>query len=302
MHVTCPSCRTTYRVPAPFRGRRRPTFECATCGHVFEPEVSEPDWDDDEPFVMDDEDARARGVAVEDEPEPPDDDEADDAPLDVDEDPDDEVADEPEDAAEPRAEAGRRPGRKRAGGSRAARRRGGSSRGSPARFAVRSLLAVVIVYGIVGVYITTFPDSSRAAMQRIPLVGRSLARLPLGLGQMELSDVRATFQPLAGPGDDARALVVVATVTNHAAVTADQLELAIDLEGDEPRTEQRTCTGTVLNVAPFKRGELELMAGYNRSRVAHVAPGESVTCQSIFLDYPANLRSVRVRVAAAQGR
>lgn len=305
MHVTCPSCRTTYRVPPAHRGRRRPTFECAACGHVFEPEPSEADWDDDEPFVMDDEDARSRGATVADEPraDPADEDEEEEEiPDDVEEEEEDE--EEEEEAAEADVDADRRSrGRARPAAKRAAARgRARRPRSSPARFAVRSLLAVVIFYGVVGVYVTTFPESSRAAMQRIPLVGASLARTPLGLGQMELTNVQATLQPLAGADDEARALIVVATVTNHAAVTAEQIDLAIDLDGDERRAERRTCTGTVLNVSPFKRGELELMAGYNDSRVARVAPGESITCQSIFLEYPSGLRAVRVRVAGAQGR
>jgi len=300
MHVTCPSCRTTYRVPAPYRSQRHPTFECAACGHLFEPDANAPEWDDDEPFVMDDDDAVATTMdtpdfdAGEDEIAP----DATDDGLEL-----DEVELEDEDA-EASDEDRRDRGRSRS----ASKRRRPSGRGpraprsTPARFAVRSLLAVVIFYGIVGVYVATFPESSRAAMQRIPLVGTSLARTPLGLGQIELGDVTASLQPLAGSDDDGSALIVMATVTNHAAVTVERIDLAIDLDGDEPRTEQRACTGTVLNVSPFKRGELELMAGYNGSRVAQIPPRGSATCQSIFLDYPAGLRSVRVRVSGAQGR
>jgi predicted Zn finger-like uncharacterized protein len=294
MHVTCPSCRTTYRVPAPYRRRRRAPFECTACGHVFEPALSDPDWDDDEPFVMDDEDARSRGAADDDADE--DDDAAE--PVTAD-DPEEDEDDEEEDDEVTEDEAPRAP---RGAGRHPPRRAARPARSSPARFAVRSLLAVVLFYGVVGVYVTTFPESSRAAMQRIPLVGPSLARTPLGLGQIELGDVTATFQPLADSGDEGSALVVVATVTNHAAVTADQIVLAIDLEGEPPRTERRVCTGTRLNVSPFKRGELELMASYNGSRVARIAPGASVACQSIFLDYPRDLHSVRIRVASAQGR
>jgi len=192
----------------------------------------------------------------------------------------------------PRAPRGRTPTRKKAD----------RQAPSPKRFALRCLLAVVLVYGVLGIYISTFPDASRVAMARIPLVGPSLARAPLGPGQMGISDVSATLQPLAGGKDETPALVVTATVTNHAAVTAEQIDLRIEMDAPEPRSEQRTCTGTTLNVTSFKRGELELMAGYNRSRVAHVAPGESATCQSVFLTYPSDLRSVRVRVASAHGR
>jgi hypothetical protein len=298
MHVSCPSCGTTYRVPAPFRRRRRPTFECTGCGHVFEPEPSEPDWDDEEPFVMDDADAEERGIV-------PSDDLADDEDaFEVDdqesrEGDDEGESDQVEDDDEDDEPAPRRKQRK----PRAPRGRTSARQPpSPKRFALRCLLAVVLVYGVLGIYISTFPDASRVAMARIPLVGPSLARAPLGPGQMGISDVSATLQPLAGGKDEAPALVVTATVTNHAAVTAEQIDLRIEMDATEPRSEQRTCTGTTLNVTSFKRGELELMAGYNRSRVAHIAPGESATCQSVFLTYPSDLRSVRVRVASAHGR
>lgn len=321
MHVTCPSCHTTYRLPEVHRRRRRPAFECTRCGRVFEPAVSHADWDDDDPFVMDDDDARARGLPIDGEP-----DETAGADLEIDDDEDfDPAADFEIDAVEEEnleeededddeanddgVDAPARGGRRRrstgrgAGQKRSRAQRGsGRGRSSPTRFAVRSLLAVVIFYAVVGIWMTTFPESARAAMQRIPLVGTSLARRPLGPGQMALGDVQATLEPLAGSGGDDRALVVVATVTNHASVSAEAIDLAIDLEADTPRRERRTCTGALLNVTPFKRGELELMTGYNRSRVARIAPGESVTCQSIFLDYPAGLRAVRVRVVGAQGR
>lgn len=305
MHATCPSCRTTYRVPAPYRGRRRPTFECSACGHVFEPAASEADWDDDEPFVMDDEDARRQGEMRGDVAPPEDFGDDEDEEMEIGDDGDDDVGEieEPEDVEadadeEPVAAAGRRA---RRGTKRGADRR---TPRSPARFALRCLLATVLVYGTVGIYVTTFPESSRAAMERIPLIGTSLARTPLGLAQIALGDVEATLQPLAGAGDGPDALIVVATATNHAAVAAEQIDLAIELEGADGnrQAERRTCTGTVLNVSPFKRGELELMAGYNDARVARIKPGESATCQSIFLDYPADLRSVRVRVVGAQGR
>jgi len=239
---------------------------------------------------MDDADAEARGLDVE-EHELTDHDaafeEADD---------DDDNAQEREDAP-PTRQPKSSPSRRRPP-------RGTSTRkpASPTRFALRCLLAIVLVYGVLGIYITTFPDASRIAMARIPLVGPSLARTPLGPGQMGLSNVTATLYPLAGAKDDRPALVVVATVTNHAAVTAGQIDLRIEIDAAEPVIERRTCTGATLNVTSFKRGELELMAGYNRSRVAHVGPGESTTCQSVFLTYPPDLRSVRISVASAHAR
>jgi predicted Zn finger-like uncharacterized protein len=295
MTVTCPSCRTTYRVPAPHRRRRRPVFECATCGHVFEPTPSEPDWDDDEPWVMDDEDARERAALYDADPD-------EDVAPDTDGEMDVDAGESEEEPFEAEEDEPVEPPRRRAKSRGRRTPRDEAASGSPARFAVRSLLAVALFYSVVGIYVTTFPESSRAAMKRIPLVGAHLARVPLGPAQMGLTDVAARFEPLAGGADDGVALVVVATVTNHSEVTAERVELVIDLQGGEMRSERRRCTGAVLDVSPFKRSELELMASYGGSRLAQIAPGASVTCQSIFLDPPPGVRSVAVRVGTAQGR
>jgi hypothetical protein len=295
--VECPQCGTTYTVPARHRGRRRPTFECAKCHHVFGPDApvaDEPDWDDDETWVMDDDEAAASPDLDEDYDlgeEPASRDEHDDA--DEEEDQDDEEEEEEEPA---RATPTRR--RRRRAGAAGQRRR---ARATPARVALRSLIFITLVYAVRAVYMSTHSAAARARLAHVPIVGSQLAEKRIGDRQIQLRNVRGTFAHPRAAGDGPPVFVVSATAVNRAAVPAAMIEVQATLVGRTPTSRIFRCSGAPVDVTRFSRGELKLVSEFPGDRPKPVAPGESIRCQTVFLAPPAEIREVAVEVVRASG-
>jgi hypothetical protein len=313
--VECPRCGTTYRVPPRHRGRQRPTFECASCHHVFGPEepvAGDADWDDDEAWVMDDEatestdrrDDRTDHDDGTDEEEEEEDDEADVAPASLydDERDGDDEADEPDEAEDDEDDVAARatPTRRRRRRAVAAgeRRR---ARATPARFALRSLLVVTLLYAVLAVYMSTHAAAARAVLARIPVVGSRLAEKRVGHRQIQLRNVRGTF---ARPRDDADGqpvFVVSAIAVNRASVPLSTIELRATLLGRSPMSRIFRCTGAPVDVARFSRGELKLVSEFPGDRPKPVAPDETIRCQTVFLSPPRESGELVVEVVRASG-
>jgi len=302
--VECPRCGTTYRVPPRHRGRRRPTFECASCHHVFGPEepvAGDADWDDDETWVMDD-DAAEAGDRSRDATDEGDDDGSDDPSLHDDEidteDDTDDAEDEDEDEDETAARATPTRRRRRRAVAAGERRR---ARATPARFALRSLLVVTLLYAVLAVYMSTHAAAARAVLAHIPVVGSRLAEKRVGHRQIQLRNVRGTF---ARPRDDADGepvFVVSALAVNRASVPLSAIELRATLLGRSPVSRVFRCTGAPVDVARFSRGELKLVSEFPGDRPKPVAPDETIRCQTVFLSPPRESGELVVEVVRASG-
>ena len=297
--VECPRCGTTYRVPPRHRGRRRPTFECAKCHHVFGPEepgADEAEWDDDEAWVMDDEDEDSAALPDHDlDGDAGDGESEDEHPLD---DAADETEDEEEDDEGPvRATPARRRRRRAVAAGR--RRR---ARATPARFALRSLLLVTFFYAIVAIYMSTHSAAAREALARIPVVGSQLAEKRIGHREIQLRGVGGTFVHPRGDGGGKPVFVVSAEAVNRATVPVSSIELRATLLGPSSVSRVFRCAGAPIDVARFSRGELDLVSEFPRDRPQPVAPNESIRCQTVFLTPPRESRELVVEVVRASGR
>src|SRR5215470_9514853 len=140
MTVRCPRCATQYRLP----GRSKPgsdvTYRCARCQLVFQADAAA-----EEPTVLEPEDA-----AEEDEEQ---------FVFDEDEEPEVEPA-VLRPSAPPRPVAG-------------------FGVGSPARFALRGMLAVTFGYALLSIYLYTHPESVRTLLGGVPLIGPRLVETSL---------------------------------------------------------------------------------------------------------------------------
>jgi hypothetical protein len=265
---------------------------------VFEPDTTTPDWDDD-PFVLDSERSSGRDEVLienrEDEAEEEEEAEDDDEEI------EDEIAGE-EEEDESEYERPRPATRPRSAKRRASRKASHRGQTSPARFAIRCLLGVVLGYAVLGIYITSFPANARELMRKIPVVGVHLARTRLGASQISVDDVRGRFERLADRRNARTAFVVTGTAMNHARVAAEGIELVVQLIGDTTATARIPCTGAVVDVSQLTERELGLMTKLHRTRTARVEPGTGVICQAVFLEYPAGLQRATLEVATARGR
>ncbi len=266
MTVRCPQCSTRYRLPPRSRLGRNPTYRCTRCRHVFAPdeEAEAPTLDepDDDPVVdVDDED---------------------DAPVFTVE----SAARDPEpDEEEPRR------------GSRRAQSDVPVA-GSPARFAARAALAILIVYGIVSIYVYTHAATVRALLAGIPLVGGEVSDTRLHPGHIQLADVHGEFKRVHG---DRLVFVITGTAINNAPVSVAGIQIQGRITGSEERRQVVYCGAAPQDVGELGIREIELLQTLKPPGDWSLPPGEQDRFLVAFVDPPLPLTEFTAEVVSVRG-
>src|SRR5439155_14242364 len=165
---------TRYRLPARSKLGSDPTSRGVRCRHVFEANAAaEVPAFGDQPESEDDDDVFTLDVA----PEPAGAPEPDDTPM-----------------AAPRAAEDSPPPVK-----------------SPARFAVRTVAGVTLLYALLSIYLHTHPEALRGVLGDLPLIGTSLAEKRLDPSSIQLVNVRGEYQRVKG---DRLVFVISGTAIN----------------------------------------------------------------------------------------
>jgi predicted Zn finger-like uncharacterized protein len=265
MTVRCPRCGTQYRRPTHGRAGPSETFRCARCRHVFDAEPEEP--------------ALVRGGD------------------DVEEDDDVFTFGDEDEAPAPDERPARRGRRREAGADET--RDAPAAGGGPSvfRFAVRSLLAVTALYGVLSIYLYTHPERTRELLERVPLVGQSLAERRLHPENIQLADVRGDYRRVKG---DRLVFVITGTAINASPVPVRGIQVQGRLAG---ATEQRQVVfvgAAPPDVQELSQREIALLQTIEPSRDWALAPGEQATFLVAFTDPPADLREFSAEVVAVQ--
>lgn len=297
--VDCPRCGTTYRVPEKRARRDDASYECARCGLVFgsTPGAEDDDWRDEpeeEALRFDDEappsprsgHRRTRRAKVEfearnDEPtevddeDPPDEDDGDDEAPDAN----------PAPVVSPRRTKPR------------TARRDDEEVESPgvARFALRVLIAVTLIYAVVSVWASTHADRFQGLLGRIPLVGAHLAELPLDPGDVALRDVQGTYDHLQS-GE--LVFVIRARAANLATRPLRRIRVEGRVSGGEEQRARASCTDTPAEVRKTSRQMLALMADVREARPTPVPAGGSIACEVVFVTPPRPLSELSLEVVS----
>jgi len=262
MTVSCPRCGTRYRLPPRSKLGANPTYRCVRCRQVFAA------------------DAAAEAPALEDEVEPGDDDdtftfggapERDDAP-------------EPDDtpAPAPRAAHGPPPPVK-----------------SPARFAVRTVIGVTLLYALLSIYLHTHPDAVRGVLGRLPMIGTSLAEKRLDPASIQLANVRGEYQRVKG---DQLVFVISGTAINNAPVAVRGVQIEGRIRGAEEQRQVVFCGAAPRDVRDLSVREIALLQTLEPPKDWTVAPGEQTTFLVVFVGPPVGLREFAAEVVAVQGQ
>src|SRR5437870_1590863 len=178
MTVSCPRCGTRYRLPPRSKLGANPTYRCVRCRQIFAADAAaEAPVLEDEAAPGDDDDTFTFGAAPERDDAP----ESDDTPV-----PAPHTADGPPPPVK-----------------------------SPARFAVRTVIGVTLLYALLSIYLHTHPDAVRGVLGRLPMIGTSLAAKRLDPASIQLANVHGEYQRVKG---DQVVFVISCTAISNAAV------------------------------------------------------------------------------------
>jgi len=265
MTLRCPRCSTRYRLPAGTRPRTRVTYRCVRCQHVFGSDTASA-----EPSLLDAEDDLPADHDGADEPF---DDEADEPVVVV--------------AAGKREDTARRA------------RAEPSSVSTTTRFALRSVLAVALGYGVLSVYLYTHPHALHRLLSGLPLIGGVLAETRLHPGSIQLTNLRGEFQRVLG---DQLAFVISGIAINNSprAVNGIQIEGRVTGAQDDRRI---VFAGTAPHdVQTLSAREIGLLQTLEPPRDWTLAPGDQANFMVVFVGPPSDLREFSAEVVAVQAQ
>jgi hypothetical protein len=282
MRLDCPRCGTTYRLSETRPLRAVATYECAKCHEVFGPGAAgDDDWRDepgDDEFRFDDEApaspraSRGRTGRV--------------AEVERDEDEDTAADDDPTQSSAPAPRRSRRAARDEDDES--------DSQGV-ARFALRGLIAVTLLYAVLTVWASTHVERFQRLLGRIPLVGTRLAELPLDPGDVALRDVQGAYDYLKS-GE--LAFVVRGTAVNLTAEPLRRVQVEGRVGGGEERRQLASCTDAPADVRKTSRQMLALMEDVREARPAIVPAGGSTACEVVFVDPPRPIAELSLEIVS----
>jgi hypothetical protein len=274
MTIRCPRCGTLYRRPSRPGGDTEATYRCARCRHVFraggEPPLASPPEPAPEPEVEPDEDRFVFG-----DDEGPTEDEA--------------FPDEEEDDERERQRPEARPGRRRAEPV---------ERGmTPARFALRSLLGVTLLYAVLSIYVYTNPEVARDALARLPLLGPTLAETRVSTASIQLANVRGTYLRVKG---DHLIFVVTGTAVNQAPLRVKSILIEAALRGEREDRQVVFCGAAPRDLRDLSLREIALLQTLEPPKDWGLGPGEQADFLVAFAGPPAKLREFSAEVLAVQ--
>jgi len=262
MTVSCPRCGTRYRLPPRSKLGANPTYRCVRCRHVFEANAAaEAPALGDEAAVEDDDDAFTFDVAPE----------------------RGEVA-EPDDTPVPAA--------------RVAEDRPPPVK-SAARFAVRTVVGVTLLYALLSIYLHTHPETVRGVLGDLPIIGTSLAEKRLDPSSIQLVNVHGEYQRVKG---DRLVFVISGTAINNAPVAVRGIQIEGRISATEEQHQVAFCGAAPRDVRDLSVREIALLQTLEPPKDWTVAPGEQTTFLVVFVGPPSNLREFAAEVVAVQGQ
>lgn len=269
MTVRCPACGTLYRRPAT-TARAAPTFRCVRCGHVFDAIPDEPDPTPDETEEAD---------APQDEPgEVFEDDDAERFTFDDTAD-DDERADEADDTA-PEAEkpaAEKEPRRQI----------------TPARFAVRMLVIVSLLYTILSAYLYTHVDAAYRLLADVPVIGPRLVERRLSPAVVQLAGLRGEYLRVKG---DELVFAIAGTAVNGSSTPVRGLRVEGWVTGAAEVRHAVTVGARPRQIADLSLREIGLLQALEPPMTWSLSPGEAVDFLIVFPEPADDLKEYGARV------
>ena len=271
MTVRCPACGTLYRRPAS-TARGAPTFRCARCGHVFDAVPEEPDAtpaeaetppaEPSEAFEDEDDDAERFTF----------DDAGDDEPT-------DELADEPTDTEpEPEKPSAEKEPRRQV---------------TPARFAVRMLVIVSLIYTVLSAYLYTHVDAAYRLLADVPIIGPRLVERRLSPAVVQLAGIRGEYLRVKG---DELVFAIAGTAVNGSSTPVRGLRVEGWVTGAAEVRHTVTVGARPRQIADLSLREIGLLQALEPPMTWSLPPGEAVEFLIVFPEPAEDLKEFGARV------
>jgi predicted Zn finger-like uncharacterized protein len=267
--VRCPACGTLYRRPGR-AARGEPTFRCARCGHVFDAVPDEPDA------------APAEADSAQDEPGETFEDDDDAERFTFDDTADDEPA-EPVDAP-PKAE-------------KAAAEKEPRRQITPARFAVRMLVIVSLLYTVVSAYLYTHVDATYRLLADVPVIGPRLVERRLSPAVVQLAGIRGEYLRVKG---DELVFAIAGTAVNGSSTPVRGLRVEGWVTGAAEVRHAVTVGARPRQIADLSLREIGLLQALEPPMTWSLPPGEAVDFLIVFPEPAEDLKEFGARVTSVR--
>jgi hypothetical protein len=172
-------------------------------------------------------------------------------------------------------------------------------RPSVARFALRTLVTVAVVFALLSIYLFMHRGGVADLLAQIPVVGPDLAATRLNPADVQLTDVRGEFTRAQG---NALVFVITGRAVNNAPVPVSAIEIEGSVVGS--REQRRTVlAGTApRHVQDLSEREIDLLQTLEPPQNWRLLPGEEGDFLLAFVDPPVPLREFAVEVGAVRRR
>lgn len=214
-------------------------------------------------------------------------------PTPVAEDFDDEDAeedDEPEPAPPPRA-------RKRAARDADGDEPAKSAGGSPARFALRCMLAVTLAYAVLSIYLYTHPRRVGEVLGGLPVVGQQLSDVRLSPASIQLTDLHGDYQRVHG---DNLVFVVTGTAINNAPIAVSGVQIQARVHGPTELRQTVFCGAAPKDIRELSVREIDLLQTLTPPKDWTLPPGEQAPFLVAFVSPPVPLDDFTVEVVGVR--
>jgi predicted Zn finger-like uncharacterized protein len=166
-----------------------------------------------------------------------------------------------------------------------------------ARFAIRSLVLVTLLYAVLSVYLYTHPEVLRRALRGVPLVGARLSETRLQPATIQLTNVRGEYERVQG---DRLVFVISGTAMNDSPVPVRSIQVEGRIVGAREVRQVVFCGAAPREVHDLSLREIALLQTLEPPKDWTLAPGEQTSFLVVFPGPPTDLREFAAEVVAVQ--
>jgi predicted Zn finger-like uncharacterized protein len=168
---------------------------------------------------------------------------------------------------------------------------------SPVRFAIRALLFVMLLYGVLSIYLYTHPESVAQALGRVPLIGAHLVETRLRPTAVRLTGVRGQYERVQG---DRLVFVIAGNAVNNSAVPVHGIQIEGRITGAREQRQVVYCGAAPRDVQDLSLREIALLQTLEPPKDWALGPGEQASFLVVFATPPADLHEFGAEVVAVQ--
>lgn len=198
----------------------------------------------------------------------------------------------PQPAREPAPEASPRRSRKEAPEAAAI------DGADPARFAMRLIVIVTLLYGLLSIYLYTHPSVIRATVGRIPLIGSGLTETRLSPQSVRITNLKGEYVRVLG---DHLVFAISGSAVNATTAAVRGVQIQGKIVGQEKEERQTIFCGTPPPVLENRSlQDILLFQKLHTPPDWSLAPGEQTPFTIVFTSPGTDLRTFAVEVVAVQ--